>query len=64
MGHEAHKLFELVQSRLLVGYDKKQVIDIVSFLKTVCSILILDSSSSSLVFSPKAGFGRNQSPVR
>ena len=31
---------------------------------TVFNRLRIGKSSSSLVFSPKAGFGRNQSPVR
>ena len=36
-----------------------------NFIYVVCDILAyIPYNSSSLVFSPKAGFGRNQSPVR
>jgi len=41
---EAQKWIELVERRTLEGHDKKEFIDIFSFLKTVYSTLIPDSA--------------------
>ena len=42
----------------------KNVAELKYFATTLQNKMVSSSSSSSLVFSPKAGFGRNQSPVR